>query len=95
MRNQHLFFSFCLVACGAAGPRITSFFGAWHCFRHNECFAFNNKGRLSVQRKSWLDYFAIGLVNSVLARRVSEVFGGIQITEELLSILFIKICFPG
>ena len=47
------------------------------------------------QRKSWLDYFAIGLVNSVLARRVSEVFEGIQITEELLSILFIKICFPG
>ena len=48
-----------------------------------------------MQRKSWLDYFAIGLMNSVLARRVSEVFGGIQITEELLSILFIKICFPG
>ena len=48
-----------------------------------------------MQRKSWLDYFAIGLVNSVLARRVSEVFGGIQITGELLSILLIKICFPG
>ena len=37
-----------------------------------------------MQRKSWLVYFAIGLVNSVLARRVSEVFRGIQITEELL-----------
>ena len=48
-----------------------------------------------MQRKSWLDYFATGLVNSVLARRVNEVFGGIQNTEELLSILFIKICFPG
>ena len=48
-----------------------------------------------MQRKSWLDYFATGLVNSVLARRVNEVFEGIQNTEELLSILFIKICFPG
>ena len=41
---------------------LESFFGAWHCFRHNGCLTFNNKGRLSVQRKSWLDYFAIGLV---------------------------------
>ena len=41
---------------------LESFFGAWHCLRHNGCFTFNNKGRLSVQRKSWLDYFAIGLV---------------------------------
>ena len=48
-----------------------------------------------MQRKSWLDYFAIGLVNSVLARRVSEVLGGIQITEELLSILLHLNMFSG
>ena len=48
-----------------------------------------------MQRNSWLDYFAIGLVNSVLARRVSEVLGGIQITEELLSILLHLNMFSG
>ena len=60
---------------------LESFLGAWHCFRHNGRFASNNKGRLSVQRKSWLDYFATGLVNSVLARRVSEVLGEFKVQK--------------